>query len=93
MDVKETKKTDEDAVSVYELRFNAGYRDPDLWIEGSGGGRGSLRATKRLSIEYLPRRQFYRVEERPLSEKARPLVFFIPREWAMWIPLDGQALS
>ncbi|HEY1554856.1 MAG TPA: hypothetical protein VGF94_08485 [Kofleriaceae bacterium] len=87
------QKPDSDGIPVLELRFDTGYRDPDLGLDGSGGGRGILRASKRVSITYLPARQFYRIVEQAAKPTDSPNVWYVPREWAAFQPLDGQKLD
>jgi hypothetical protein len=78
-----------DGIPVYELTFCVGMNNkPDLPIPDSGGGMGKLRCRPDREITYLPKVLFYRIVQTSRDDKVGTTTFYIPREWAIFQPLE-----
>jgi len=76
-----------EGVPVLELRFCV--KDGrDLPLPESNGGIGILRAREDTDITFLPKVLLYRVVRRSRDPNVKTRTFYIPREWAMFEPLE-----
>lgn len=80
----------DDEIAVKELRFCAGYRNPDLPFEESKT-LGTLTSKDRIAITYLPRKRFYRIVEKARHDQAKDIVFYVPESWALWVPVEASS--